>query len=301
MFFNVLDKKEVQMSELVVWSLNCGRLVGGSPEEVAPVLRWLMSLSEPDAELPDVLCLQDFRVSLLQYLRPLPHFHFAPMTNHLIWGKRELVGICIASRYPLNDIQICHTWGDGVVRDLKGVNERNERIKPDAEADRLVLETENRVVIAATVVKPDPTAGPGRLLPARIVTTHGFWVRGGVPTREQLESTERLCAFLVHQSNSFGDCIAAADWNFDRDGKVLSLLAESGGMDWLPKSVQTTLAPHHPGAKFGAKPDRVITWTRGAGSWHRYRSQSLSVDFSPGSDHGMLCATMVPTAEFNPT
>lgn len=263
------------MSELKVWSLNCGRLVGSTPEKVAPVLRWLKCLSGPGAELPDVLCLQDFRVSCLQYLWPLPHFHFAPMTNHLIWGKRELVGIVVASRFPIDLVEIDHTWGDGMVRDLKGVGLDNQRTKPDKEADRLVLQTENRVAIAATVRK----AGP----PWRVATTHGFWVRGGVPTPEQLASTELLSAFLVRQSESYDNCIAAADWNFDKDGQALSIVATNGGRDWLPGSVKSTLPPR----RFKSRPDRPITWGK------RYTVEDISLDFSPGSDHGMLKATVV--------
>src|SRR5258708_2348379 len=104
---------------MTVWSLNGGCFVGKAPDEEPQTLKWLKSLSEPGATAPDVLCLQHFRASLLKYLNPLPHFHFAPMSRHKIWGKRELVGICIASRYPIDDIAIHYTWGDGIVRDVE--------------------------------------------------------------------------------------------------------------------------------------------------------------------------------------
>src|SRR6185436_112486 len=113
--------------ELKVWSLNGGRYVGRTSQEEPQTVKWLKSLSAPGADVPDVLCLQDFRVSMIPILvqSPLRHFHFAAMTNHLIWGEREVTGIAIASRYPLHNVEPCYTWGDGVIRDLEGVGNDN--------------------------------------------------------------------------------------------------------------------------------------------------------------------------------
>lgn len=281
---------------LTAWSLNGGRFVGKSPEEDGEIakyinsgpvdgpiiyngpqtLRWLNSLSEPGAELPDVLCLQDFRVSLLRYLRPLPHFFFAPMTNHRIWGKRELTGIAIASRLPLNQITTCYTWGDGIVRDLEGVDDYNHRIKPDDVADELVLKTESRVAIAATV---------GGF---RIATHHGFWVRGGVATDEQMESTSNLCSFLSKETFSNQGLVYVADCNLDKDGKVLAKYLEHGAQDCLPQDIKTTLPDTHPAAKFGAKPDRIMVFPFGSG--YAYKVSNVTTSNEPGSDHLLLKA-----------
>jgi hypothetical protein len=166
---------------LSVWSLNGARFVGETREDTSPALQWLKGLSEPGAELPDVLCLQDFRVSLVQYLRPLPYFCFVPMTNHMYFGERELLGICIASRWPMTHMDVHHTWGEGTVHDLEGVGDRNERIKPDALSDELVLRTQNRVAIACTVCSPDDPSG------VRVATHHGFWTRDGAVSLDQLD------------------------------------------------------------------------------------------------------------------
>ncbi|MBI4065856.1 hypothetical protein HY412_01525 [Candidatus Kaiserbacteria bacterium] len=272
------------MHPKTIWSLNGGRFLGKTPEEEGSTLTWLKGLSEPGTVVPDVLCLQDFRVSLLQYLRPLPHFHFAPMTSHKIFGKRELTGIAIASRYPLNDIRVHYTYGGGTIKDLDGVGNDNHRWSGDRaeEADRRVLETEWRVAVAVSVCGPD-----GRY---RIATHHGFWVRGGVPTAEQLQSTKSLCAFLLKDSDDFGGLVYIADCNLDKEGEVLRRYVASGARDCLPPEVKTTVVAHHPAAKFGAKPDRVMVFPSGGN--YRYDVFNVYMDPSPGSDHDMLCATV---------
>ncbi|MBU6500555.1 MAG: hypothetical protein KGJ89_03825 [Patescibacteria group bacterium] len=273
------------MTELTVWSLNGGRFVGATPNEEPQTLKWLKKLSEPGAKLPDVLCLQDFRVSLLKYLRPLPNFHFAPMTNHKIWGKRELVGICITSKYPMNDIAIRHTWGDGIVRDLDGVDDNNQRIQPGDVADALVLKTENRVAVACTISKPDDP----RLW--RVATHHGFWVRGGNSNHNQLQSTSTLCNFLAEQGKRYGGIIYTADCNPDKEGRVLRRYSESCGRDCFPPHIKTTVAEHHQAAKFGIKPDHIMVWPNSSGRF-TYDVTNVYVDPSPGSDHLMLCSTV---------
>ncbi len=272
---------------LTIWSLNGARFVGKTALEEEPqTLTWLKSLSEPDATVPDVLCLQDFRVSLLRHLRPLPHFHFVPLSNHKIWGKRELWGLCIASRYPVTDIAVHYTWGDGIVRDVEGVGDDNHRIKPDEVADSLVMKTENRAAVACTVRKPgDPK-------PYRIATHHGFWVRGGRSTPEQLTSTDSLCAFLQEESLKHGGLVYAGDSNPDKDGNVLKTYELSGGRIELPPEIKTTLAAHHPAAKFGIKSDLVVQWPNRLGEY-TYKVENVFTDSSPGSDHDMLHCTVI--------
>lgn len=270
---------------LRICSLNGGRFVGDSPDEEPQTVRWLKGLSAPGAVVPDVLCLQDFRVSLLKYMRPLPHFYFAPMTHHNVWSGRELVGICIASKYPIDNVVIRHTWGDGIVREQEGVGDDNRRIEPGDVADALILKTENRVVVACTVYEPGNPRG------WRVATHHGFWVRGGVQTPQQMQSTDVLCNFLAEQGRSHGGIVYAADCNFDREGGVLRKYVESGGRDCLPVHIKTTVAAQHPGAKFGVKPDRVFMWPDNAGVF-TYDISDVHMDSSPGSDHDMLCCTV---------
>ncbi len=273
------------MPTLTVWSLNGGNFVGKTPDEEPQTLKWLKGLSGSDATVPDVLCLQHFRVSLLEHMRPLPHFHFAPMGNHKIWGGRELMGICIASRYPLNDIAIHYTWGNGVVRDVEGLGDDNERIKPDDIADALVLKTENYVTMACTVSKPgDPR-------PWRIATHHGLWTRKGTTTPEQMQSTDSLCDFLAEQGRKYGSIAYAADCNPDKAGRVLSRYQESGGRICLPSHIETTLAAHHPAAKLGIKTDLTVLWPNSSGEF-TCNITDVYMDPSPGSDHDMLCCTV---------
>lgn len=215
---------------MIVWSLNGGRFVGKTPDEEPQTLKWLKSLSASGAMIPDVLCLQDFRVSLLKYLGPLPNFHFSPWANFKIWGEKELVGICIASRYQLNDISIHYTWGDGIVRDLEGIGNDSQRIKPDDVADDLVLKTQNCVAIACSINKVgDPK-------PWRIATHHGLWTRNGVTTPEQMRSTDSLCKFLSEQGRGHDGIVYAADCNPDKEGKVLCRYSESGGAIIYPRT-----------------------------------------------------------------
>ncbi|MDO8514596.1 MAG: hypothetical protein Q7S50_03575 [bacterium] len=276
------------MPNLKVWSLNCARGVGKTPEEEGSVLTWLKSLENPDTPIPDVLVLQDFRVSLLRHLSRLPHFHFAPMTNHSIWGERELTGIAIASKYPIDENRVHYTYGNGIIKDLDGIGNDNHRWGGDRaeEADRRVLETEWRVAIAASVCVPGGDE-------YRIATHHGFWVRGGVPTSEQLKSTDSLCAFLREDAARYGGLVYLADCNLDKDGEVLKRYVASAARDCLSPEIKTTVAAHHPTAKFGAKPDRVMVFPDPG--IYTYEVSNVYMDPSPGSDHDMLCATVSKT------
>jgi hypothetical protein len=263
-----------------VWSLNGARFVGTTASEVPRTLRWLKSLSLPNAHVPDVLCLQDFRVSLLQHLRPLPYFSFVPMTNHMHWREREALGICIASKWPLSQIDVHHSWGNWEVRDLEGVDENNNRIKPDELSDELVMKTENRVGIACSVLKPGAE-------PLRIATHHGFWTREGIPSENQIVSTRSMAEFLAEQGSEHDGIVYLADYNPDKEGLVHGIYAESGAKDCLPADIVTTLAPEHPAAKFGVKSDCALMWPNAIGEYP-YQISDVRLDPSPGSDHLLL-------------
>jgi hypothetical protein len=266
---------------LSLWSLNGARFAGESREETPQTLQWLKGLSEPGAELPDVLCLQDFRVSLVHHLRPLPYFCFVPMTNHRYFGERELLGICIASRWPMTHIDVQHTWGDGTVHDLEGVDERNERIKPDALSDELVLRTQNRVAIACTVCRPGDSSG------VRVATHHGFWTRDGVVSQDQLDSTRSVVKFLAEQGRRYGGLVYLADYNPDKEGQVYRMYRTAGAVDCLPTTFATTLASDHPAERLGIKSDCIMLWPDVEGRYS-YAVRDVTLDSSPGSDHLML-------------
>lgn len=270
------------MRPFVVWSLNGERFAGNTPTEIPSTLTWLKGLSQPGAIVPDVLCLQDVRVSVLQHLGPLPHIAFAPMTKHNFWGERELLGICIASQWPIDNINIHHSWGDGIVRDLEGVGEDQQRIQPYEISDALILKTQNRVAIACSIQRPDDGES------IRVATHHGFWVRDGVHTENQLASTASVCGFLAAQGCKYGGLIYAADYNPDKEGCVLRTYVESGARDYLPQEIKTTLAPHHPAAKFGIRSDCAMVWPDSSGKYNDVL-KNIHLDETPGSDHLMLC------------
>jgi hypothetical protein len=273
------------MEPLSVWSLNGERFAGKTANEIPATVRWLKSLSLPNAVLPDVLCLQDLRSTMIPLLSPLPYFSFVPMTNQTFWGQRESLGICIASRWPIDDIDIHHTWGDGLVRDLQGVGEDNERIKPNQVADALILRTQNRVAVACSVRR----TGEERSL--RVATHHGFWVRDGIPTPQQMQSTASVCGFLAEQGRRHGGLLYAADYNPDKEGRVLCLYRQSGGRDCLPAEIETTLATHHPAASLGIRSDCLMLWPDCDGIY-RHTIENVRLDDTPGSDHNMLCCTV---------
>ncbi len=265
-------------------TLNLGRCLGKDPYDVSPTLAWVKGVGSGAISPPaHVLCLQDVPASVLGYLWQFQSI-FVPMTDHLIFGRREPVGIAIVSTFPLVDRALRFTHGDGILRDLQGVGNDNQRIEPSELADQLVLETESRVVLAATVMLHD-----GRTI--RVATHHGFWTRGGVHTDLQRRSTGILGRFLHTQGMQHGGVVFAADTNTDRGGEVIASLQEWDGRDFLPAEIQTTLAPHHPAAKFGAKPDRIMVFSGAKG--YPFSVENFRLDFSPGSDHGMLIGDIV--------
>lgn len=279
------EQVEKEMVSLRVWSLNGERFTGRTPTEVPATVTWLKGLSHPDTAVPDVLCLQDFRTSMIPLLSPLPYFSFIPMTNQMFWGIRESLGICIASRWPIDEIEVHHTWGDGVVRDLEGVGEDNERTRPHDVSDALILKTQNRIAIACSVHQPNNED------PLRIATHHGFWVRDGIPTTQQMASTVSVCSFLAEQGRRYGGLLYVADYNPDKEGKVLRTYQQYGGIDCLPPQISTTLAAHHPAASLGIRSDCIMIWPD-CDRRYRHAVEDIYLDATPGSDHHMVCCTV---------
>jgi hypothetical protein len=100
---NELTEGKAAMRPLILWSLNGERFAGETETSESQTMSWFKSLSQEGLAVPDILCLQDFRVSILQYLNSLPYFSFVPMTRHPFWGCRELLGLCVASKWPISD------------------------------------------------------------------------------------------------------------------------------------------------------------------------------------------------------
>ena len=275
-------------------TLNAGRLL---QERTRAYLQCLVSGEEP---APDVLCLQDIPERDVPWLRVRwPHFAFAPMTNHLIYGVRAGVGIAMFSRNPMVEIKHHTTWGDGALKGLQGVNNRNERVAPTAENDRLIESTEDRVAICATVVKSENEK-------YSVATTHGFWVRGGVPNEMQRQSTRSLMEFLVGEAGARDGLVLAADLNFGRGSEIYEAFVEKKGPnakgfdDCVPLTIESTLDPDHPASKKGIKvvSDYFMTRKGYEGDFVSYDVPKVSdVRLHPGvSDHCALSATisMVP-------
>lgn len=264
--------------QLNVMSLNVGRLLQQR------TYRFLQHLGI-DESRPDVLCLQDIPFRDLSILERWPHIAFAPMTNHLINGVRAVVGIAIASRYFMTDIVHHTTWGNGVLKDLLGVNNQNQRSVPTEEGDRLIDSTEDRIAICATVIKDDAVYD--------IATTHGAWVRGGIANDRQRDSTECLRGVLVHEAVNRGGLVLAGDMNFSRGGEIYRMFSNTF-CDCMPPEIDNTLDPDHPFVKKGGKvvADYVMTCEIVHGKTYQVSGIRLR---SGVSDHCALFATISRT------
>lgn len=272
-----------------VWSINKRRDVAKAAADEERLLGWLRCLSSTSTKIPDVLCLQDFRVELATHLSRLPELAFAAMTDHLITSAdgtlvndRQLVGIAIASRYKLSNRFKPFTWGDGIIRPLQGVA-HNDRFRADSSGDDEIDHSEARRFIAATVQYGEEQY--------RIGTAHGFWVRAGVPNARQRQSTERLAEHAAADAKKHGGLVVFADWNLDKDGDVDRILRASGAREQvLPEGVRTTMSTKI-GEHLGLKPDRIFQWPDAKGNY-RYEVSDIYLSDAPGSDHLMLCGTV---------
>lgn len=264
------------MPKLTVMSLNVGRLL---QERTRAYLERVSMGTEP---IPDVMCIQDVPFRDLGMFEWAPHIAFAPMTNHLINGVRAVVGIAIVSRYFMTDVTYHTTWGDGTLKDLQGINDKNER-HLGAESDQLVEATEDRVAICATIVKDN--------VRYNIATTHGMWVRGGVVNDVQRKCTrELLCVLNVEAWNRKG-LVLVGDMNFGRGGEIYQMFINEKFRDCVPLEVDNTLDPDHPAARKGIKVVTDYVMIR------PFRDRDVygisDVRLHPGvSDHCVLSATV---------
>lgn len=251
-------------------SLNVGRLLSERTEQN------LRSLADKTF-VPDVVVLQDMPFRSLPLLERWPHIAFGVMTNHLINGVRTPVGIAIASGYFITDVTHHTYWGNGVFKNLQGVNDKNERHLGEL-SDRMVEESEDRLVVCATIVKLG--------VKYHIATTHGMWVRGGVPNDVQRSSMRRLLEILVSEAAVRGSLVLAGDMNFNRGGEIYQMFTEKLH-DCVPPEIKSTLDPDHPASKKGVQvvSDYLLTIGRG------YVVSDVHLEFGV-SDHAALTATV---------
>lgn len=228
-------------------------------------------------DAPEVMLVQDLPFRDLPLFERWPHVAYAPMTNHLINGERAVVGIAILSRYFLAKSTHHTTWGDGVLKNLEGINEKNER-HLGAESDRLVEKTEDRVLICAIVIKNGQCFS--------VATTHGMWTRGGVTNEVQKVTAARLLRVLSSEFLFPGGSVVGGDMNFPRGGEIYQKFVECGIKDCI-LPVETTLDPDHPLSKRGIKVVSDYFFTTGS----CYRISDVSVDGGI-SDHCMISANL---------
>ncbi len=258
---------------LTIMSLNVGRLLQDR------TTAYLEALND-ERDAPDVMCIQDLPFDGLPLLERWPHVTFAPMTNHYINGERAVVGIAIASRYFMTGIKHYTTWGDGLLKDLRGINEHNQR-HLGAESDKLVEMTEDRVLICARVTKDREYD---------IATTHGMWVRDGVVNDVQRSSTAKLVGYLRHEGYARNGLVFAADMNMSHGGEIYNML--TGVMkDCMPADIETTLDPDHPYSKRGGKVVTDCIMTHPAPRSDPYRVSDVGL-VAGVSDHQALIATV---------
>ncbi|MFA6502900.1 MAG: hypothetical protein WCT45_01410 [Candidatus Paceibacterota bacterium] len=259
-------------------TLNAGRLLQQRTRD------FLELLAAGKMPRPDVLCLQDIAFRDLALLEWAPHVAFAPMTNHLINGERAAVGVAVVSPHFMTGVTYHTTWGDGVLKNLEGVNGQSERIAPTAENDRKIEATEDRVAICAAVRKDGVYYD--------VATTHGFWVRGGIANDQQYESTRALGNAVIAEACRRRGIVLAADMNMSRGGEIHQILVGRQFRDCMPPEIVSTLDPNHPAAKKGLRvvTDYVLTHDGHTGSTV-YRVASVLL--LPGiSDHCAVVATV---------
>lgn len=264
-----------QEKGLRVSSINVGRFLD-------PRTRPFLERLGGDVPLPDVLCIQDIPAKdLSSLLEKFPHIAFAPMTNHFVNGERMIVGIAMLSRYLMQHIQHTTYWGDGIVKNLAGINDKNERHLGE-ESDRLVEATEDRILITAAVVKDG--------VEYNLATTHGMWTRGGVTNDVQRTCMRKLRNQLEIEAGNQDGLVFVGDFNAGRGTEMYQYLIE-GFRDEVPESVETTLDPDHKAVKkFGIK---VVTdFVMQAPNWddsYRYEVDDFRMT-SGASDHQVISA-----------
>ncbi|MDO8573088.1 MAG: hypothetical protein Q7S11_05045 [bacterium] len=178
------------------------------------------------------------------------------------------------------------------MKDLQGVDNKNQRITPTTENDRLVESTEDRVVICANIIKDDIEYG--------MVTTHGQWVRGGVTNDVQRQSTRSLIHFVLAQAGRRNGIVLVGDMNFGRNSEIYKMFIDKKFRDCVPLEIDNTLDPEHPAVRKGIRVvrDYFMICEGYGGDFVSYDLHEVSeVILRPGvSDHCALSATisMVP-------
>lgn len=264
-----------EKTSLNIVSVNVGRFLEERPRE------FIRRLGN-DILLPDVLVVQDVPFRECPSFEQFPFVTFAPMTNHFVNGERAVVGIAIFSRYFMTNIRHFITWGNGLLKDLEGVDEHNQRYLGE-ESDRLVEATEDRMLICARVQKDG--------VDFDIATTHGMWARGGIANNIQRSSTRKLRNHLELEAILRDSLVVAGDLNAARDSEIYNSLTQKMS-DCLPRTVESTLDPDHPLSKRGINVviDYVMLVPNGARK-PLYQISDVRL-YSGVSDHQAIFATI---------
>jgi hypothetical protein len=222
-----------EIKEIEIVTLNCGRCLKHFDETAA----FLHSLAAgAGAGMPRIICLQDVQERHLDALVPSNYASrlFAPMCKHpLARGEIQPVGIGIFSTEPFLSISVDAYVGqvlpvqklEGITVDAEGNSGNHDLVK--------VRATESRLLAVVGIMLG------GRLV--KIGTTHGPWVKGGIPDDHQSTSVGNL-ARLIDRAAHDCDVVVLGDFNIPRGGNLYSYFIEIARLaDYVPPHIDNTL------------------------------------------------------------
>lgn len=228
-------------------------------------------LAESDCE---IACIQDMREDALPDLKKIfpAAQYFAPMCRHMYLAPSGVsVGVGIFSRtLPFRSLSTSAYVNNVLpVLNLEGVSNDGQHVDLQK-----IRETESRLLVVAEIEKN------GVLF--KIGTTHGIWVKGGVPDDHQRQGTQRLLSAITKE----GDMVLAGDLNAARGGEIYSTLVKQL-KDRVPAKVDNSLDPELHPLRGRLKLMVDYFFTAGAG----YTVSDVNIIFGI-SDHGVLSGTI---------
>ncbi len=222
-----------EIKEIQIVTLNCGRCLKHFDESAA----FLHSLAAgAGAGKPRIICLQDVQERHLDALITSNYTSrlFAPMCKHpLAHGEIQPVGIGIFSTEPFFSVSVSAYVGQVLpVQKLEGITVDTEGQSGNHDLAR-VRDTESRL-LAVVGIKLNGTV-------IRVCTTHGPWVKNGIPDLHQEESTRGLSRLIDCEVYDH-DVVVAGDLNIPRGGAIYpSFMETSGFVDCVPSGIDNTL------------------------------------------------------------
>lgn len=158
------------------------------------------------------------------------------------------------------------------VLNLEGVSDSGQHMNLQK-----IRETESRLLVVGEVEKN------GVLF--KVGTTHGIWVKGGVPDDHQRQGTQRLLSSIKKE----GDLVLAGDLNAARGGEIYSILTQQL-KDCVPVKFDNTLDPElHP---LRGRLKLMVDYFFTTGT--SYTVSDVNTTFGI-SDHGALSGTISRT------